>query len=36
MRYKNSIEKSKIMKSLNEDELSEPEKIVLRKNMPNV
>ena len=31
MRYKNSIEKSKIMKSLNEDELSEPEKIVLRK-----
>lgn len=31
MRYKNSIEKSKIMRSLNEDELSEPEKIVLRK-----
>ena len=30
-RYKNSIEKSKIMKSLNEDDLSEPEKIVLRK-----
>lgn len=30
-RYKNSIEKSKIMKSLNEDELSEPEKISLRK-----
>ena len=30
-RYKNSIEKSKIMKSLNEDELSEPEKVVLRK-----
>lgn len=30
-RHKNSIEKSKIMKSLNEDELSEPEKIVLRK-----
>ena len=31
MRYKNSIEKSKIMRSLNEDELSEPEKIILRK-----
>ena len=31
MRYKNSIEKSKIMKSLKEDELSEPEKVVLRK-----
>ena len=31
MRYKNSIEKSKIMRSLSEDELSEPEKIVLRK-----
>ena len=30
-RYKNSIEKSKIMKSLNEDDLSEPEKISLRK-----
>ena len=30
-RYKNSIEKKKIMKSLNEDELSEPEKVVLRK-----
>jgi len=31
LRYKNSIEKSKIMKSLKEDELSEPEKVVLRK-----
>ena len=31
MRYKNSIEKSKIMRSLSEDELSEPEKIILRK-----
>ena len=30
-RYKNSIEKSKIIRSLNEDELSEPEKVVLRK-----
>ena len=30
-RYKNSIEKSKIIRSLNEDELSEPEKISLRK-----
>ena len=30
-RHKNSIEKSKIMKSLNEDELSEPEKVSLRK-----
>ena len=31
MRYKNNIEKRKIMKSIKEDELSEPEKIVLRK-----
>jgi hypothetical protein len=31
MRYKNSIEKSKIMRSLSEDELSGPEKISLRK-----
>jgi len=30
-RYKNSIEKSKIMKSLVEDDLSEPEKVVLRR-----
>jgi len=30
-RYKNSIEKSKIMKSLMEDELSEPEKVILRR-----
>ena len=32
-RYKNSIEKSKIMKSLNEDDLSEPEKIVSKKEI---
>ena len=31
MRYKNSIEKKKLMRSLIEDELSEPEKVVLRK-----
>jgi len=31
LRYKNSIEKKKIIRSLNEDELSEPEKINLRK-----
>ena len=30
-RYKNSIEKQKIMKSIKEDELSEPEKVVLRR-----
>jgi len=30
-RHKNSIEKKKIMKSLKNDELSEPEKVVLRK-----
>lgn len=31
LRYKNSIEKKKIYRSLKEDELTEPEKIVLRK-----
>ncbi len=30
-RYKNSIEKQKIMRSIKEDELSEPEKVVLRR-----
>ena len=30
-RYKNSIEKRKIMRSIMEDELSEPEKVVLRR-----
>tara|TARA_B000000532_G_scaffold68087_1_gene53992 strand:+ start:1232 stop:2935 length:1704 start_codon:yes stop_codon:yes gene_type:complete len=31
LRYKNNIEKRKIMKSIKEDELNEPEKIALRK-----
>lgn len=31
MRYKNNIEKRKIMKSIKEDELNEPEKVALRK-----